>query len=89
MLDSVEVIGVLSLWLSLLLGVDRCDIGGWLGVRRHQAGLFAMADKVLQVLYRAHGGGGESDLGLECEGRKGRGNKRAKSRNARLEMMYS
>lgn len=60
MLDCVEVIGVLSLGLPLLLSVDRCDIGGWFGVRRHQAGLFAMADKVLQILYCAHGGGGES-----------------------------
>lgn len=63
-----------------MLGVDRCDIGGWFGVRRHQAGLFAMTDKVLQVLYCAHGGGGESGLGLECEGRRGRGKKRAKRR---------
>lgn len=57
LLNRIEVIGVLSLRLPLLLGVDRCDIGGWFGVRRHQAGLFAVADEVLQVLYCAHGGG--------------------------------
>lgn len=71
MLDSVEVIGVLSLRLPLLLGVDRCDIGGWFGVRRHQAGLFAMTDKVLQVLYCAHGGGGESDQVWNARGEEG------------------
>lgn len=32
------------------------DVGGWLSRRRSDAGLFAVADEVLEVLYCTHDG---------------------------------
>lgn len=57
--DGIQVVRVLPLGLSLLLGVDGRDIGGGLRMGRRQARLFPMPDEVLQILYRTHGCGGE------------------------------
>lgn len=52
--DGVQIVRVMALGLSLLLGVDGGDIGGRFGMRGDQTRLFAVADEIFQVLYRAH-----------------------------------
>ena len=55
--NSVEIPGSRrGLRLALLLGVDGGDVGGGLGVRRDQAGLFAMTYEVLEALDGTHRG---------------------------------
>ena len=55
--DGVEIPGGRrGLGLPLLLGVDGRDVGGGFGMRRDQAGLFAMTYEVLEALDGTHRG---------------------------------
>lgn len=42
--------------LGILFDVDGGHVGGGLGMRGHQASLFAVTDKILDILYCAHDG---------------------------------
>ena len=44
-----------ALGLTLLFGMNGRDIGGGFGMRRHQAGLFAMTYEILETLYGTPG----------------------------------
>lgn len=49
-----EIGRVQPLGLWFLLSVDCGNVGGGFCMRRHEAGLFAVADKILDILYGAH-----------------------------------
>ena len=41
--------------MGLLFGVNGGNVGSWFGMGGHEAGLFPMTDKVLDILDGAHG----------------------------------